>query len=490
MRGLELDGALGAPLEREQGPHPRLAWLVVALAGLLRLGWLDLRPLHHDEGTNAIFILRLLQTGHYEYDPGNYHGPLLYYLSAAALTLFGQETVALRLVPALLGTLLVALVFLLRRDIGPWGSWGAALLLAVSPSMVYYSRDDIHEIYLAILTLLLVVAMRRLTSGSAGWAVLAGVGAGGMLATKETAVLILAALALAAVATRWGGRGWPRPGSLLLAGGVALLLAAALYTALFREPGELLAPIRSIVLWTHRGLAQGGHVKPWWYFPVLLAREETVVLLLAAAGAVLAARRRDGFALFLAVWPATLLGIHSAIPYKTPWLVLNLVLPMGLLAGVSVEALARRSGRVGRMAPALVAIACLVPLGRAIDLSFLRYDVDGASQLIYVQTERDALRLVKRIERYAQRVPEGRRVGIQILSPDYLPLNWYLRDFPNVGYYGEPIEHPPGPIVLARLDAAERVAADLGSGWTREDYHLRPGVRLALFLRRADAGHL
>ena len=71
---------------------------------------------------------------------------------------------------------------------------------------------------------------------------------------------------------------------------------------------------------------------------------------------------------------------------------------------------------------------------------------------------------------------------IQILSPDYLPLNWYLRDFTDVGYFGSVVEKPGGPVVIARSDSADRVAAMLGAEYSRETYALRPGVDLCLFL--------
>jgi len=39
-------------------------------------------PLHHDEGVNGNFLVRLVREGAYNYDPANYHGPTLYYFAA------------------------------------------------------------------------------------------------------------------------------------------------------------------------------------------------------------------------------------------------------------------------------------------------------------------------------------------------------------------------------------------------------------------------
>jgi len=176
MNGERPDG--GSP---GAGPAWRAApWLLLLLAAGLRLPRLDLRPLHHDEGTNVIFLLRLLRDGVYQYDPSNYHGPLLYVLSVVPLFLCGTTTVALRLTPALIGTVMAVLPWFLRRELGHAGAIVSGVLLAVSPSLVYYSRDNIHEIYLGVLTLLLVTAaVRGADSGRTTLFALAGASAGG-----------------------------------------------------------------------------------------------------------------------------------------------------------------------------------------------------------------------------------------------------------------------------------------------------------------------
>jgi uncharacterized protein (TIGR03663 family) len=470
-----------------------IPWLLLALAGGLRLFDLEARPLHHDEGSNAIFLLRLLRQGTFEYDPANFHGPLPFYLSALALWLGGTTTVMLRLAPAIAGTLIVPLALGLRREIGLAGATAAGLLLAVSPSMVYYSRDNIHEIVLAALTLLLAVAATRgAASRGRAWWLAAGAAAGGILATKETAPLVFGSL-LAGAGAAWalGARpaARPRGGAVLLA---AALVALPLYSHFFADPAGLLEPLRALGPWGRRAVLGEGHEKPWWYYLGVIGREEWAILAAACAGAVIAWRRRHPAAIGLAVWAGAALLAYSSIPYKTPWLVINIVLPLGLLGGFTAGAiLTAASTRPHRAAIVLILLAAAAGSGgRAVDLSLLRPDEDGASPLIYVQTRRDALRLVARLEGCAARDPAGRGVPIAILSPDYLPLNWYLRDFPNVGYYGRLIDAPSGPLVIARVEDAGRVAESLGPGYRQEEYDLRPGVRLALFIREPPGGGL
>jgi len=133
--------------------------LVTALAAFLRFFWLELKPLHHDEGVNGFFLKTLFNEGVYKYDPANYHGPTLYYISLPFAKLFGLETIPVRMSVAIFGVLTVVLVLFLRRYVGKIGSLAGALFLALSPGMVFISRYFIHEIFFVFLSLAIVVAI-------------------------------------------------------------------------------------------------------------------------------------------------------------------------------------------------------------------------------------------------------------------------------------------------------------------------------------------
>ena len=83
----------------------------------------------------------------------------------------------------------------------------------------------------------------------------------------------------------------------------------------------------------------------------------------------------------------------------------------------------------------------------------------------------------------ARRGADG-RMGIVIMSPDYWPLPWYLRDDPKAGFYGSIVD-VTAPVQVVK---AEQVA-DLPATFTeryREErrYALRPGVELVVFVER------
>ncbi len=133
--------------------------LVVAVAAFLRFFWLGLKPLHHDEGVNGFFLTNLIRDGIYRYDPSNYHGPTLYYISLVFAKWLGLETVPVRMSMAIFGVLMVVLALFLSRYIGRAGALFAALFLSLSPGMVYISRYFIHEILFVFLALAVVVAV-------------------------------------------------------------------------------------------------------------------------------------------------------------------------------------------------------------------------------------------------------------------------------------------------------------------------------------------
>ena len=133
--------------------------LVAAVAAFLRFFWLDLKPFHHDEGVNGFFLTNLIRDGVYKYDPANYHGPTLYYISLAFAKVFGFETIPVRASVAIFGVLLVILTLFLKRYIGMAGSLFAALFLALSPGMVYISRYFIHEMFFVFLSLAIVMSV-------------------------------------------------------------------------------------------------------------------------------------------------------------------------------------------------------------------------------------------------------------------------------------------------------------------------------------------
>ncbi|HKT49589.1 MAG TPA: flippase activity-associated protein Agl23 [Candidatus Angelobacter sp.] len=500
------------------------ALVILIGASLLRLWDLSAKVLHHDEGVNGSFMNNLYRTGYYHYDPANYHGPSLYYIGEITTTIGsvflgkdGLNTFTIRLVTALFGIGVVWLMLCLTRQIGAFGSVAAASLAAVSSGFVFFSRYFIHEILFVFFTLSTVVALLRYSqTRKPAYFILAAASLAMLGTTKETWIITVAVWAIAIPCTMiWlrirkpegmedppfsiaptedteGQKGWTRSQLYVNAAVLFAAIWVVLYSSLFTNfPQGLIDSVRTYGYWFQT--SGNANVYSWtkylewlagsWSGPSFRIGAELPVMALGAFGVVVALwRARNRFAVFTAFWSMGILAAYSLVPYKTPWLALSIVLPFVIMAGYGLEQLyAHWSQRM--LAQALLAVAVLGAAGQAIDLSFNSYD-DESQPYSYAHTRRDFLNLVNEIQAIAAGNPAGKDIGITVMSPEHWPLPWYLRDYPNVGYWGSVVDTTQ-PLILAHENQKAEVNQRFGDKYREISEHdLRPGNRLVLYLRK------
>jgi uncharacterized protein (TIGR03663 family) len=515
--------------------RPRAGALVVValavLAAALRFPALAARPMHADEAVHADKLGTLLEGGGYAYDPVEFHGPTLYYLTLVPLRLEGArryvevDEAALRAVPAAFGTLLVLAHLLARPTLGLGGALWAALFAAISPAMVYYSRYYIHEMLLVAWSFgALLAAAAWLRRPSARSAAAAGFCAGLMLATKETAVIALGAL-FAALAVAFpsdggdvahpnAGRGrWPWPlvaRHLGLAAAVSLAVAALFFSSLLQRPAGLLDPLRAIQPYLERASQPSIHEHPWHYYLALLVHfpaqgtpfwSEGLILALAAAGALSAwtaagAAGADRASLrMVAVYTAVMIVVYSAIPYKTPWCLLGFLHGLILLAGAGVAFLARRA-RAGlqRFVLGGLLAAALLHLGYQAYAASFPFAADPRGPYVYAHTSDDVFAIAERLQELAAAHPQREAMPLQVISRTNLwPLPFYLRRLTAVEWWtGVADDAKTAPVVVVTPEmepALVRRLYDLPEPGERELYvsvferpvELRPGVELRAY---------
>jgi len=472
-----------------------LFWLAFAAALAFRLAWLGIRPLHHDEGVNAWFLNSLLEGKGYHYNPDAFHGPFLYLFGWLPAWILGVSTVALRLPVALTSAGTILLLLPLRRRLGCAGMTGAAWLMALSPSLVFYGRDLIHESYLAFLSLALVAAVSLwLETRRRRDLLLAAAALALLLTVKETAPLTLAGLGLASLTLgsprQWRSL-WPGRREALLAAAVFGAVYVLFFTTLFSNPVGLVDSVRAYLPWAEKGVEGGtGHEKPWTYFPELLQAFEATAVLCALGGGVLAFRRREPvdemtrFGRFCAVWAASQVVAYSLIPYKTPWLILNMIVPAALTAGVLFREAAARHLPL----PARGALVSVLVLGlgwsawRAADVSFRRYD-DGSLGLVYADTNRQIWDLLAFVRAAARRAPHPADVSLAAFFTGRWPLPWYLRDLRHSQWDQKVEKLPTEDIVLADPQQEASLRPLAARGYRRRQFLLRPGVFVTVWVR-------
>ena len=139
-----------------------IAFGVIIIAIILRFYELGKAPLFFDESVHTAFVDSVLK-GNYHYNPA-FHGPLLFYMVAGAVSILGKSEIAFRFVPAIFGVLTVLLTLKFERFMGK-GAYYAALFLAVSPIIVNYSRFFRNESQILFFTLSFVYFIFRYFEG-------------------------------------------------------------------------------------------------------------------------------------------------------------------------------------------------------------------------------------------------------------------------------------------------------------------------------------
>jgi len=574
-------------LEDEQVEKRPVDWVwflccgaITALAIILRFVGLGLRPLHHDEGVNGFFLTSLFRDGVYKYDPANYHGPTLYYLTLPIVKLFGLETLPIRWSVAIWGVLIVVLALFLRRYIGRIGSLFAALFLTLSPGMVYFSRYFIHEIFFVFLALAFVVSaaffierrkpgacaviwmallllvcffpstvnlssfvagdnetlfwvmsvaiflieaalifllIRMLLGWNEGRAIylfLAVASVSLMFATKETAFITLGVMLIACVCV-WI---WPRVYSaaknlngefhsselsfanfrtalgegtdrvLILVGAAAIFiyLGVLFFSSFFTYPEGVGKAFEAYAFWTKTGSKDHTQNGMWAYFE-WGKQSEAPIMILSLVGTLIALfRPRSKFAMFAGLWAFGLLAAYTIIPYKTPWLAISFIMPMCLVAGYAINELAEMRRPAWKAVAVILAVAaCAVLSYQTYGLNFVRYD-DEDMAYVYAHTKREFLDMVAEIDHYAEKSGKGKDAAIQVVSPDYWPLVWYLKDYPKAYFHGRIVPADKAEMIIAKKgdQDAEMIRRYSGEYEYAGSFGLRPGVDLVLLVRR------
>jgi predicted membrane-bound mannosyltransferase len=260
-----------------------------------------------------------------------------------------------------------------------------------------------------------------------------------------------------------------------------------LFSSFGSNPQGLVDSLASFAVWTQTGAET--QVQPIYRYIEWMARPEVHILVLGIAGGLIAAwRGRDRLDVFFGLWALGITLAYSLITYKTPWIAVNMIVPLAIVGGIAVReiVLTVRSERLRWIGAAgfvgLVAISAY----QATDLSFTHYD-DETYGYVTVHTTRDVYGLIDETNAVAGRAGEDLN-GIVFVSSDYWPLPWYYRDNPKAGFFGQIVDTNEA-VIVANVNQDAEVAARFGDGYVRTtQYQLRPGVDLAVWVRADLAG--
>ncbi|MGW8249503.1 MAG: flippase activity-associated protein Agl23, partial [Anaerolineales bacterium] len=150
----------------------KIDWGVVIFGSLLVLGIftrfydLESRVMSHDETSHVYFSWLFYEGRGYSHDPVT-HGPLQFHLVALSYFMFGDSDFTARIPAALFSIATIAFMWNYRKLLGRYGALIAALLLLISPYMLYYGRYVRNEAFVAFFGVVTLWAMLRyLESGA------------------------------------------------------------------------------------------------------------------------------------------------------------------------------------------------------------------------------------------------------------------------------------------------------------------------------------
>lgn len=475
-------------IRRDSTSHLSLALVLIAAGALLaRLVLLGERVAHFDEGRVAYWILQYVKTGYWTYTP-IIHGPFFVRVNPVVFDLLGTNDFTMRLVVALLGGLLPLSAWLFRERLRDVEVVALALLLAINPLLLYYSRFMRNDLPLAAFMLFGLGFLVRLFDTRRPRYLYAAVAMVALAATTKENVLVYLLTWVGAAAllldhrlflarengddwtsvlkarVRAGARAvWRWRAHLVVAFGEALVIVVYFYAPrgtgaeqtsvnnLWADPTLLPAVVREATIGSWQSFVDlwvNGPHQDHAYLPFLtdylrtLEAGALVLVALAVVGFVVDRYARDGprdLVSFAAYWGfVSILGYPLITDIKAPWAGIHAVVPLAIPAAVGLGLLVRWGLEAfaddDPVGVGLVAVLLLILLGNvavtAVDSVYL-HPTERENELVQFVQPEPAMRDTLDTMHVAIDGPEN--PDVLFFGPTYgdgwtkrLPLQWYL----------------------------------------------------------------
>jgi predicted membrane-bound mannosyltransferase len=226
-----------------------------------------------------------------------------------------------------------------------------------------------------------------------------------------------------------------------------------------------------------------GHEKSFGYYFQLL--DPLFILSFIAAAGVYGAIC-DAFSntrkttLLLVIYGLVIFLIYSFIPYKTPWLALNLWLPLALICGAGVAAFWQEvKYPIAHWGMAVALIIFLAKLMTQTKAMAFDKPADEKNPYAYAHTGEDLLRLPARLNELSQKEHLA-NPRIAVVAADAWPLPWYLRKFSQVGFWQPNQETDAADFFITSTDVSDQLTERL-KNFRPEFFGWRPNVLLILW---------
>jgi uncharacterized protein (TIGR03663 family) len=453
--------------------------VILCAAIFLRVYSITDRPMHSDEGVNYHFVKEMMVEGYYHYSYKNYHGPSYFYFLYWVHSFFGSEELQHRM-PAIISGVMVVLAPLLLKGVVSLGSlFTPMIFLALSSSLVFYSRYSIHEMLLVFASLwFLFSSLRWLERKEESMLIHIGMSLALLISTKETFIIFGFAL-FVSIFTLYSPR---YVFSLLIQHWFYflwgffffILITIAFFSGFFQHSEGLRELVMGVEQWIGRGYSDKGHQKPYYYYANMIKTAEPLVFLVIlpfllyvflGLKKIYFLFHREGFKIKTlirvpSVWYGSfdssidriIFGsalvslitfvVYSYVPYKTPWLIVNSTAPALFSFGLFFSMISRRRN----IFLLLMGSFSVISLWYALKYNFMNDSLSRYIQPIvssvgtysnenpysYVQTTGGMVEVVNDIVAYLEKNPDGE---VLLSVKIYWPLPYYLREYArNISY--------------------------------------------------------
>jgi len=348
---------LSATINLAQVSWISIVWVAVMAVGaglrLFQIGAASLAPTEAQRAFDSWSLVYGATEGPYR-EPSHV-APAGLLLRAFSFFMFGDSDTTVRIISALIGITLIALIWSIRDLLGDLRSLGAATLVALSPTVVLASRTVNDEVVSLLFGFLLFITVFRLGEDGRvpgiGRAICLGGALAGLIGSGPAGITVLLTLAImfavspvisvdhGAIVQR-AVRRMLDSRQLLLGAVVSLVIAlVTLFTRFFSDPGALSGLGEVFADWG-RLIATESGTTPTQFFILSMLLYEILAIVFAIKAAVSEPREEEGVAgidwSYPAVWFLSSLVIFSFSSGRQPEHVVLVAFPLLLLGGMGL----------------------------------------------------------------------------------------------------------------------------------------------------------
>jgi predicted membrane-bound mannosyltransferase len=280
--------------------------------------------------------------------------------------------------------------------------------------------------------------------------------------------------------------------------GFILFSVFLIYTGWGLDGSGIYKLLQSLLFWAQTGVGKTGHEKVWYYWVDLVSRYE-IWFFLALSGGALTLGPVNKVTRVMAVFSLGNLIAYSLIPYKTPWLILNILWPATLLFGVGVERLLeiiRDSSRKWlrwSIGPAILLVFILAGY-KSWYLNFMA-PASAKEPYVYVQSTQAWGQFWNVLQTYTKERPVLKNEPVAIAIKQSWPLPYLFGRYTAadlridlVTVFQSPELLKKYSLIILDLEDEEKLGdAMKSSGYLRKQMELRDGMDpVVIFLRAKE----